>query len=157
MSDSGCWEWTGYRGARGYGKMSYLGQKSLYVHRMSYFAFTGTNPGKLDVCHTCDNPPCCNPLHLFLGTARDNAIDMVIKKRSYVAFEKEKTHCIRGHLLQGENLYINKKSLRRQCRECLRISYRKKMKDPEFKEKERIRLFNLRERKRNDRDTASKR
>ena len=49
---------------------------------MAYFLHYGINPGLLSVLHRCDNPPCCNPAHLFLGTALDNAIDMSQKGRA---------------------------------------------------------------------------
>lgn len=75
-----CWPWTGARQRQGYGICSYGGQGWL-THRLAFFLFTGTHPGELCVCHRCDNPPCCNPTHLFLGTQADNTRDMVEKGR----------------------------------------------------------------------------
>lgn len=122
ISPNGCWEWTGYRLPSGYGKMSYKGQRAKFVHRMSYLAFH-ESPADKDVCHHCDNPPCVNPKHLFLGTAKDNAIDMMKKKRHPFHLEAEKTNCRRGHPLCGYNLRINRTTGRRQCKECHRISH----------------------------------
>jgi HNH endonuclease len=51
------------------------------VHRVVWIALHG-DPGKLKVLHTCDNPPCCNPRHLFLGTPKDNTDDMISKGRA---------------------------------------------------------------------------
>jgi hypothetical protein len=82
-----CWEWTGYTNEDGYGGFSYdtsshgPGRHSFQSHRFAYFVNTEINPGKNLVLHTCDNPPCCNPDHLFLGTAKDNIEDCVRKGR----------------------------------------------------------------------------
>ena len=52
------------------------------AHRVAYAAFVGPIPIDPVVCHRCDNPPCCNPAHLFIGTRRDNNADMRVKGRS---------------------------------------------------------------------------
>lgn len=71
-----CWPWTGNT-AHGYGITS-DGKKA---HRVTYgILVEGIIPG-MDICHKCDNPPCCNPAHLFQGTALDNWRDMVRKGR----------------------------------------------------------------------------
>lgn len=75
-----CWNWTGARTPRGYGKIYFSG-KCVYVHRLSYEFTYGVFSKELDVLHRCDNPPCVNPNHLFLGTAKDNSQDMMIKGR----------------------------------------------------------------------------
>lgn len=76
-----CWEWAGAKNDRGYGRFGVDG-KNERAHRVSYSHFIGKIPrGKL-VCHACDNPPCCNPFHLFLGTPKKNVIDMIKKGRA---------------------------------------------------------------------------
>lgn len=75
---AGCWEWSGLRSARGYGR---FGHDSRRAHRIAWELTFGPVPDGLLVCHTCDNPPCIRPEHLFLGTDADNARDMVAKGR----------------------------------------------------------------------------
>jgi hypothetical protein len=72
----GCWLWLGHRSSGGYGK---LGNK--IASRISWEITNGAIPEGLDVCHHCDNPPCVNPNHLFLGNASDNIKDAVSKGR----------------------------------------------------------------------------
>lgn len=76
---AGCWEWTGYRDANGYGCTQFH-MRGERTHRLSWLLHFGS-PGKQHVCHRCDNPPCVRPEHLFLGTAFDNVLDMRLKRR----------------------------------------------------------------------------
>jgi hypothetical protein len=78
---SGCWEWNGSRLPKGYGKVFGYG-KLLYAHRVSFEHHNGPIPDGKMVLHTCDNPPCINPEHLFLGNHVTNAEDMVSKGRA---------------------------------------------------------------------------
>lgn len=81
VTESGCWEWNFGRNDGGYG-MFRLGNRTLYVHRYIWALFNDASllPRRF-VCHKCDNPPCCNPAHLFLGTGRDNIMDAKDKGR----------------------------------------------------------------------------
>lgn len=81
MQGDGCWEWNGPRNKSGYGFFAIEGN-SIRAHRYSYERSNGQIPEGLLVCHHCDNPPCVNPDHLFLGTHQDNANDMVAKGRA---------------------------------------------------------------------------
>lgn len=75
-----CWEWTGTRVPFGYGILIVDG-KQKRAHRVAYEEFVGPIPDDALVCHKCDNPPCINPAHLFIGTHIDNAKDRNAKGR----------------------------------------------------------------------------
>jgi len=74
-----CWLWNGSRFKDGYGQTRLFGGPS--AHRAMWVAHHGGIPAGLCVLHHCDNPPCINPAHLFLGSIADNNADMVAKKR----------------------------------------------------------------------------
>ena len=75
-----CWPWTlACNKVTGYGHLYLYGRS--YAHRTAYELATGNDPRGLDVCHSCDNPICCNPSHLWIGTALDNMRDREAKGR----------------------------------------------------------------------------
>lgn len=78
--EDGCWVWQRGRFAEGYGAIV-IEKKTMSTHRLSWILFRGDIPKRTHVCHNCDNPPCCNPDHLFLGTTQDNTADRHEKGR----------------------------------------------------------------------------
>ena len=75
-----CWEWKGSKDPRGYGTL-HIGHKRCHAQRIAYYLrYNRLSPDKL-VLHSCDNPPCCNPLHLREGTGKDNGLDMCTRGR----------------------------------------------------------------------------
>ncbi len=78
--DGGCWNWTGGLNAHGYGQIMEAG-RNMRVHRLVWEKTQGLIPPGAVLCHRCDNPRCCNPDHLWVGTKADNSADMVSKGR----------------------------------------------------------------------------
>jgi hypothetical protein len=123
-----CWEWTASCNKWGYGHFRWNGTMGK-AHRVSWELEHGEPPpprgSGLEVCHTCDNPPCVNPAHLWLGTSQENAQDRQAKGRGYNGRNhSEKTHCKHGHEFTPENTYV-KPNGTRDCRECKRLWQRK--------------------------------
>lgn len=77
---TGCWEWQGARHKHGYGEIR-DGAIGVRASRKAYELWKGPIPAGIRVCHQCDNPPCCNPEHLFLGTQKQNMEDASRKGR----------------------------------------------------------------------------
>lgn len=80
LVESGCWQWRASKNRNGYGNFGYKNKTQL-AHRVSYQIFIGDIEQDMDILHTCDNPSCVNPFHLFKGTHFDNMRDMVNKGR----------------------------------------------------------------------------
>ncbi len=79
-----CWLWVGAHGKHGHGHLQRGGRGTKFVtaHRAAYELTYGPMSDDLEVCHRCDVRDCCNPKHLFLGTHRENMVDMSRKGRS---------------------------------------------------------------------------
>lgn len=90
-----CWPWTKARVTDGYGTIAYEVGDLYATHRLSFIIEHGNIPEGMQVLHSCDNPPCCNPAHLFLGTNLDNVRDMLNKRRGSVKLTCEQVKQIK--------------------------------------------------------------
>lgn len=86
-----CWEW---RSKKGSGERPYTRYKNKAWSRprLSWFLTNGEIPEGMCVCHRCDNPSCCNPSHLFLGTIQDNVNDRERKGRNKLPQSRGEEH-----------------------------------------------------------------
>jgi hypothetical protein len=128
ITASGCWEWTGPLSEWGYGQIAYNGTVYL-LHRFAASLWLGIDlDSDVLVLHSCDNPPCFNPAHLYPGTDADNSRDCTDKGRQ---FHQRKTHCANGHPYSPENtsikISIGKTGVgrERRCKTCHRLQAQK--------------------------------
>ena len=115
--NSGCWLWLGGTVSNGYGKVGVRvnnKQHTRVAHLVIYEHLVGKVPNGLELDHKCRTKLCVNPDHLEPVTHLENQR----RGTSPVAVAMAKTHCVRGHELSGENLYMTPDG-RRQCRVCI--------------------------------------
>lgn len=122
--NSGCFLWEGSCDRRGYGQLRVSRDVLRYATHVALELDGRPVPHGMGACHHCDNPGCVNPAHLFVGTQKDNAADMIRKGRgSKPPIAKRgqgmKDFCVRGHPMSGDNLFFFDGG--RGCRECSRI------------------------------------
>lgn len=129
VTQSDCWERPGSTNRKGYTWFC-MNNKGGFAHRAMFeIAIRPLKRGEC-VCHTCDNPRCINPSHMWAGTKGQNTADMHKKRRSR---NRTTTHCCHGHEYTEANTYWSKGSHgpKRNCRECARI----RMRSPKYRER----------------------
>ena len=117
ITPGGCWEWTAAlnsNGPRGYGVFWHRG-RLVVAHRVAYEMVYGPIPDGLQIDHLCRNRRCVKPSHLEVVTQREN----ILRGTAPSAIHARQSHCLRGHPLSGENLYLVPSGGRR-CRTCKR-------------------------------------
>jgi hypothetical protein len=129
-----CWKWRGGKTVAGYGQF-YLNGVSRYAHRWSFEHFNQVRLSSNEfVCHKCDNPPCVNPEHLFVGSCKNNFNDAISKGRIDIteqysrvgSFQRTKTKCKHGHEFSTENTsFYGPENNYRRCKTCNREKTRK--------------------------------
>ena len=111
-----CIPWEAGCDFYGYGRTTINGRRTR-AHRLMWELINGPIPDGMFVLHSCDNPPCVNPLHLRVGTHVDNMADVRDRGRGRNV-HMGKTHCPQGHPYAGDNLYVHRG--KRYCRTCVR-------------------------------------
>lgn len=109
----GCWLWLKSLDDRGYGRVSVRGRIKK-AHVAAFIELRGAPPAGTVLDHTCRTRHCCNPEHLepvpgVVNTRRGN---------SFTNAKREQTHCVRGHELAGDNVYVRRDRNTRECRAC---------------------------------------
>ena len=117
-----CWEWIASRTAQGYGQISFQCYPHT-AHTLIYRLFVGSIPYKFHCDHLCRVRHCVNPIHLEAVTAKEN----ILRGIGIMALKAQQTHCIHGHPLSGDNLYLFQiaNETHRYCRICRSINRRK--------------------------------
>ena len=116
--NSGCWLWSGSVTKNGYGRFGISRRDVRWAHRVAYEHWHGPIPDGLQIDHLCRVRSCVNPEHLEAVTCRTN----LLRGIGFTGRQARQTHCLRGHLLEGDNLSSwHLKHKQRHCRSCDRI------------------------------------
>jgi hypothetical protein len=124
-----CWVWTGGLNEKGYGCARFRDFDSTRVHRVVYELKVGPIPDGLVIDHLCRVRACCNPSHLEVVTTAENNRRALAYRPPGVRWggSPKRSHCMSGHPLSGDNLYVSPKGARR-CRACQGVRRRQPLK-----------------------------
>lgn len=117
-----CWIWTASRDEHGYGRFSYAENPNGKAYRFSWELVHGPIAVGLCVCHRCDNPPCCNPHHLFLGTHEQNMADAASKGRSTYGERSNLAKLSASEVVEIRRAYATGQVLQRELAACYGVS-----------------------------------
>lgn len=109
MITKNCWIWTGSRHKQGYGRLNVPGKERhlAMAHRVSFILNCGPIPDGLDVCHSCDYPPCVRPDHLYAGTESQNIRDSVARDRAANQYKPRRAKLTETEVDELRQLYDN--------------------------------------------------
>ncbi|CAB4192227.1 HNH nuclease [uncultured Caudovirales phage] len=106
-----CWNWTRYVDKHDYGQFGWPGTSHMRLtHRIAWQLTTGVDAAELCVCHRCDNPKCCNPLHLFIGTHADNMSDKTAKGREARGEQSNHSDLVEQNVRDIRSRYVYRSS-----------------------------------------------
>jgi hypothetical protein len=137
--NSGCWLWEGACDKHGYGQLRFgqggPGSLRYATHIALELAGRPVPPGRF-ACHTCDNPPCVNPDHLFIGSQKENMADCIAKGRASKPPTALKgqgrltTHCRAGHDLATRGVHVDRNGVQscKVCRHLAKVAFRARRK-----------------------------
>lgn len=117
---NGCWIWPGSKLPKGYGTIGIKG-RTRYTHRVIFESAHGQIPTGTQIDHLCRQPSCCNPEHLEAVTPAENT-RRGLSSTLARARRGKKTHCPRGHVLAGDNLYVDARGYG-SCKACRSLKH----------------------------------
>jgi len=119
--ESACWPWTGCVNVYGYGVSRFL-WKQTRAHRLAYSFVNGWIPKGMSVLHHCDNPPCCNPSHLYCGTQKENMADRSARGRNPHGESAYQSKLTNKQVLEIRTLYAETKMSRKEIANRFQIA-----------------------------------